>query len=79
MWAGRSRTLAVAAVIGMVTSVVFFAVVPVDIGLKQRLWLLANTALLGGALVVPLRPGTDSGAEPSVQARVLSSSVHPSP
>lgn len=54
LWRAGARMLAVVAFLGIALSIAFFAVVPIDVGARQRVWLLVNTMLIAGAHVVRL-------------------------
>lgn len=55
LWRGGWRRMAMVAIIGIILSLFFFAVAPTGIGLRQRAWLLVNTVLMAGCVVIPAR------------------------
>jgi hypothetical protein len=70
LWRAGARLPAVVAIVGIVLSIGLFALVPIDIGARQRLWLLVNSILIGGAHVV--RHPTGQRASAPAPSRRLS-------
>jgi hypothetical protein len=72
LWRAGARTAAVIGIVAIVLSIGFFAVVPLDVGTRQRLWLLVNSVLIGVAHVVRLP--TDPAVRRSTVAPRLNAS-----
>jgi len=53
IWRAGSRAAPLLAMLGLLSSILFFAVLPVEIGLGQRAWLLVHTVLIAGLLFAP--------------------------
>jgi len=63
LWRSGARLASVGAIVGMVLSILFVALAPMEIGMKQRLWLLVNSLLLVGCQLLPFhRVGRDAKA-----------------
>jgi hypothetical protein len=56
LWRAGARVASVCAIVGMLLSILFFAVAPLEIGMKQRLWLLVNSLLVSGCLLLRYHP-----------------------
>lgn len=65
LWRAKVRWPAVVALIGIILSIAFFALVPVEVGMRQRAWLLVNTVLIAATYVswIPA-PAEERGAAP---------------
>jgi hypothetical protein len=55
LWRSGARIASLGAIVGMVLSIVFVALAPMEVGMKQRLWLLVNSLLLVGCQLLPFR------------------------